>query len=187
MIAGWSKLPPEFKRAAKVLCSQISFLNNLPPSHPPPNGFWKTSNSVFYVYRNIRNQDIPSSNGWRWNQVKNRYQVTDKYSGKIIQITKLIPRKTPGSSIKCCPKYKLWRGVTECYENTTTIYWLEKGEDKSQKVVIPEENEPLNISDFEFLAPFMEPEDVMFFWGVPKYQKIDSISEWDQLCSLLLH
>lgn len=143
--------PPEYDRASQVIGKyylKMKETNTMPSTtHGMTSNLWKSTDSLVCINRRPKIRDIPSGIGWRWNQAKRRFSMVNEETGFTIEILKLVPRKSAGSSLEALPKLKLWQGSFYNDENTT-IFWCEKGEDHVST--------DLKLSDYSFLSKFMD-------------------------------
>jgi len=157
--------PPEFEQALKVIEKRIERLLAQPESHLTHSVYMKTD-SLVAVKALPKIREIPSGEGWRWNQAKRRYVVTfDKISTEV-EIMKLVPRKSVRSTLDRLPKLKLWQIKSVNRKSSFAAYWCEKGSDSDI------EGQELNLEDYSFLAEFMEPSEGQELW--PEHQMYNS-------------
>lgn len=150
-------LPPEFEKAYKVACKQLDN-PNAKLSIKLPSSIWTTSGGCVCIKKKPKIREIPSGDGWRWNQAKRRYNVTHDKSGSSLELLKLVPRKTVRSHLKTLPTLKLWQ-VTVTGKRNLAIFWCEKGSDSIESV-----DDDIDLADFSFLAPFMDPAEASTLW-----------------------
>ena len=181
-----SPLPPEFEKAASVVNKRIespegrlNFTTNL------TNNLWRKSNQLVSLKKVPKIREIPSGEGWRWNQAKRRYTIKND-NGSSIQIIKLVPRRSVRSTLKDLPKLKLWQARTVNKKSNITIFWCEKGADSNINTPsqTKEQQPSLDINEFSFLADFMDPIEGQRIWpSLPMYSMPTEI-EWDILNEL---
>ena len=145
--------PPEFSQAFEVLHKHLLFLllNRRVIPQQLSDELWMYSGNVSHVTRSSKIRDVPSGVGWRWNQAKRKYVIKHHQTGISLELLKLVPRKSVRSTLTNLPKLKLWQGTCTDEHNPITVFWCEKGLDSNE--TSPND---LNISDYEFLAPFMD-------------------------------
>lgn len=148
-------LPQEFIQATKVFDEIIS-RGTYQRTKLTYECFFH-SNAITVCKKSVKIRDIPSGYGWRWNQAKRRYSI--KKEGYSYELLKLVPRKTPTSTLKTLPKLKLWRAVVLSGRCKAIILWCERGQD------IPESTlNDIHLSDLTFLAPLMDRDTAIELW-----------------------
>ena len=175
MFSKSSSLPPEFSNALKKLTSTFKDATTQQTKLSP--SIWQNSESNASLNRVPKIREIPSGNGWRWNQAKKRYVV--QYDQITIELTKLVPRKAVRSHLTSLPKLKLWQGIiTNNNEPDSAVYWCEKGADLTEE---PE----LALEEYSFLSEYMSEEDSKQLW--PELPIFTTLStEWENMVELLL-
>ena len=149
-------LPPEFKKAFKVFSKTLKSVDNgIIPTGKLTKEVWSQSGNLVHVDKRPRIREIPSGNGWRWNQAKKRYTVTCEVNGNPVEIMKLVPRKTVNTPLIKLPKLKIFQLCDEITSFTT--FWCEKGADSDPTL-------DLDVSDYSFLAEFMNPSEAIDIW-----------------------
>lgn len=145
-------LPPEFNKALEVAIQKFDeLLIKRVSSQELTNQLWTTTGFSAFTRKQYKIREIPSGDGWRWNQAKHRYTISDTKYGAPLSIIKLVPRKAAKSSLDSLPKLKLWLISMTYKKYSMSIFWCEKGAD----LYTPQEE--LNLKDYAFLAPFMDP------------------------------
>ena len=146
--------PPEFSQAFDVLHKHLHFLIQHRRAIPQQltDELWMYSGNLSHVTKSSKIRDVPSGIGWRWNQAKRKYVIKHHQTGISLELLKLVPRKSVRSTLANLPKLKLWQGTTIEQQHTPiTVFWCEKGFDSNEI-----SSNDLDISDYEFLAPFMD-------------------------------
>ena len=150
-------IPPEFERASNVIEKRVERL--LAHSNVLlTTSLWKNTDSLVAVKKIPKIREIPSGDGWRWNQAKRKYNTTFDKISTDVEIMKLVPRKSVRSSISRLPKLKLWQIKSVNRKTPFAAYWCEKGSDSDI------EGQELNLEDYSFLAEFMEPCEGQQLW-----------------------
>ena len=168
-------LPPEFEKALKVINRKLEILHTKPQqTQKLSTNMWSKSGNLTIIKKRPKIRDIPSGFGWRWNQAKRRYNVTNDKVGAKIELLKLVPRKCVRSPISTLPTLKLWQ-ASVVYKvggkSSITVFWCEKGDKAAEKAVsnpfemIEEQHpNPINLDDYSFLAPLMDPTEACQLW-----------------------
>jgi len=172
--------PPEFERASNIIEKSVEKLL----AHSDiflTTSLWMITDSLIAVKKVPKIREIPSGDGWRWNQAKRKYNATfDKISTEV-EIMKLVPRKSVRSTIDRLPKLKLWQITSTNRRLPFAVYWCEKGSDSDN------EFQNMNLNDYSFLAEFIDPEEGKLLWpDHPLYNSslpypsfdIDAITEY---------
>jgi len=116
-------------------------------------------NAIVKVNVPFRTTKIPSQDTWRWNQSKKKEKIYSNLFDANVEISKLLPRRI----IKKCAieSFKLWKfEITprNVFERKYWILWCEKG-------IVEKDTINISISDYDFLAPFMEDQRLAdLFW-----------------------
>ena len=195
-------LAPEFEKALKMATKRIEpLITSSFKAQKMCSDLWMKSGTVIIIHKKPKIRDIPSGEGWRWNQAKRKHIVMSESFNMPLEIMKLVPRKAFKGSSQSLPKVKLWQVCLLNAINPITVFWCERGIDECENMCISttfekEDNTTLDISDFSFLAPFMNPNDGRELWpDLPMYKSMDnnvnstSLSQpadWDELVYLLL-
>ena len=150
-------IPPEFERASNVIEKRVERL--LAHSNVLlTTSLWKNTDSLVAVKKIPKIREIPSGDGWRWNQAKRKYNTTFDKISTDVEIMKLVPRKSVRSTICRLPKLKLWQITSTNIRSPFAVYWCEKGSDSDN------EFQDMDINDYSFLAEFIEPEEGKLLW-----------------------
>mmetsp|Transcript_38752 Transcript_38752/g.66518 ORF Transcript_38752/g.66518 Transcript_38752/m.66518 type:complete len:189 (-) Transcript_38752:36-602(-) len=157
MISTSCSLPPEFDKAFKVLSKRIHSSFNC-PTVKLTDTLWMETGAIESIKKKLKIREIPSGSEWRWNQAKRRYTLSCEKSGILIELTKLVPRKSARSTLTTLPKYKLWQASVLSKTNPMTVFWCEKGADFN------EPKEDLQLQDYSFLAEFMDASEAKQLW-----------------------
>merc|ERR1712137_1279566 len=144
-----NKLAPEFANAARLVIDSL---------HCKVNATTEISSDILNqgniqkITHNFHAREIPSGDGWRWNQTKARKDIYLEASVHV-QFFKLSPRRR-GKSCGTPPPMKLWKFNVVTPVEEYFLLWCERG------------NLPptITIDDFSFLAPFMADELVLQLW-----------------------
>ena len=154
-------LPPEYHNALETLLwaldNAYEILDNL-TKHCVYEG------NLEFFGNTSKARDIPSPDCWRWNQAKSRKTVS--ITGGQVTFFKLAPRKTHQNSDIALPRLKIWKYCIKL-NNREVFYclWCEKGfkTPPNQNYTYNALN-TLSLQDFQFLAPFMDPDSAAELW-----------------------
>ena len=163
-----TQLPPEFEKASKIASKRIEYVKNNRNliASSLTNQIWIQTGNMAQIKYKPKIREIPSGEGWRWNQAKRRYIVTFDKTGTTMELTKLVPRKAARSTLSSLPKLKIWQASVIDKRFPLTVFWCEKGEDALS--ILPE----IELDDLSFLAPFMEEEEGKLLWpSLPMYSE----------------
>lgn len=161
-------IPPEFEKASKIISKRLESHASKPIYQKLSSQMWLKSGTSSVIRKKPKIRDIPSGNGWRWNQAKRRYHITNDKLNLSFEILKLVPRRCVRSHLKTLPTLKLWQACICNKKTPLTIFWCERGVDSmdiyQQQEFVPESQESIEISDFLFLARFMHPSHAQQIW-----------------------
>ena len=149
-------LSPEYKNALETLVVSLgngyATLDNL-TEHCVYQG------NIQFIRNTFASRHIPSADSWRWNQAKSRKTV--HIPGGQVTFFKLAPRKTHPNSDSALPSFKIWKYCIKL-KNNGIFYclWCEKGLPQNHS----RDWNTVSLQDFQFLAPFMNPDIVSEFW-----------------------
>mmetsp|Transcript_34790 Transcript_34790/g.59643 ORF Transcript_34790/g.59643 Transcript_34790/m.59643 type:complete len:197 (-) Transcript_34790:67-657(-) len=170
-------LKPEHMRALQTLSARLNSSEKIFTPEEIGEEIWQ-ENSFKLIDHPFATKDIPNGSYWRWNQTKSRRTARLISQHSKVNLFKLIPRRrqTKVVSKTSLPKIKLWQFEIEDEDtnNITHALWCERGlspdgtvfhfsnikEKKKENKQKKEKKDSitLNISDFVFLAPLMNPD-----------------------------
>lgn len=154
------QLPPEFENALKIINRKYEEYRLYDrQSNGISDEIWLYNNRTTIINNIPKIREIPSGDDWRWNQSKRRYKVKLQ-SGIFLELQKLVPRKFKKDS-NTLPTLKLWRGMLHDLEHPITIFWCEKGLNRTDESL-------LILSEYSFLARFMDSRTANEFWPIQK-------------------
>ena len=173
-------MPPEFEKAVKVCMKKLEQYQHETLPYEIPSSIYKKTGSIVGVRKLAKIREIPSGNGWRWNQAKKRYSALSETFNLEFEVLKLVPRKSVKSNIVKLPKLKLWQVNFKNSNSPIIIYWCERGTDLEST----SSDLDLDLEAYSFLAEFINPEVGKELW--PNHPKYTSPSTFDELIEYLV-
>ena len=82
--------------------------------------------AIHFFMHPIAISDIPSGEGWRWNQTRKKKELQGDALGEVGTMTKLIPRKSKKTPLDA-PPFKLWHLSFEGAGLHSTVLYCERG------------------------------------------------------------
>ena len=159
------ELTPEYTTAVQYL---MELLKNPQPLQTYISEDILQHGNVQFLSSGLTLKNIPSADGWRWNQTRSRKRVT--IHGANVTFFKLTPRRKSDALLDATlPSFKMWKFIIAPTSKDIPfqILWCEKGAtaERSYGCIHPmTEDSFANIDEFSFLAPFMDSHLASLLW-----------------------